>query len=501
MNTRVEWSYDEKTSRARTVFHVETEAKEGQNRKTWMGLYPHQWAARTSELAVRHSYESVRGPIRLIEGNTFANERAFHGVLPTWAGLEDPTHKAAVDSILVGDTVKADQLYTKKGRGTYWFGKALGGTAQLLSVAEAEGRLQARDALLAKLKERLETWYDGRHATYFMQDEGIGTFVGHPQEYNSITDMNDHHFHYGYWLMAAAHIALRDPAWGAAAKWGGMTDKLVADIATAERGRADFPFLRNFDPYEGHSWASGIADFDAGNNQESSSEAVNAWAALVLLGEATGNSRLRDLGVYLYTTEVAAIEQYWFDIDHQVLAPEFGKPFASMVFGGKYAYNTWWTEEPRQILGINILPLTPASTYLAQDPTYIEHAMAALPGDVHAYQSRGVTDGTQADIWQDVLASFQALRDPDAALAAWDRKGTVEFGETRTHTLYWLLSLKEMGAPDFSVTADTSLYAVFKDLKGRRTYLAWNARDTPLKVSFSDGKTLEVSAHTLGRTH
>ena len=61
---------------------------------------------------------------------------------------------------------------------------------------------------------------------------------------------------------------------------------LVSDIATTTRGGTAFPFLRNFDPYEGHSWASGVGLGDAGNNQEPSSEAVNAWAGLILWGEA-----------------------------------------------------------------------------------------------------------------------------------------------------------------------------------------------------------------------
>jgi endoglucanase Acf2 len=311
--------------------------------------------------------------------------------------------------------------------------------------------------------------------------------------------MNDHHFHYGYWVMAAAHVALRDPDWASQEKWGGMVGKIIADIANDERGRADFPFLRNFDPYEGHSWASGDANFDDGNNQESSSEAVNAWAGLVLWGEATGNDRLRDLGIYLLSSEIASVNQYWFDLDRQVLDPEYGKPFASMVFGGKYSYNTWWTQEPRQILGINMLPITPASTYLGADPAYIRRLVDALPAEVKAYRGRGLDDGTPSDIWQDIIASYAALADAEFGASQWNRKGSVEGGETRTRTLYWLSSLREMGRPDLTVTADTPLYAVFKDASGKRTYLAYNAGTSPLRVTFSTGQTLEVPARSLAR--
>ena len=499
-DTRVEWAYDERASTVRTTFRVETVAREGENRTTFMGMYPHQWSSTRPTPASTYQYESVRGPIRLIAGNSFTTERVYHGIVPAWGGLEDAANKENVASLLAGDLAKSDQLFQKMGRGTYSIGKGLSAVAQLMSIAEAEGDIRKRDALLKILKERLESWFDGRHSQHFVQDAGLGTFIGLPEEFKSVTDMNDHHFHYGYWITAAAHVALRDPAWGSGEQWGGMVGKIVADIATDVRGRADFPFLRNFDPYEGHSWASGDANFPAGNNQESSSEAVNAWAGLILWGEATGNRALRDLGIYLYTSETASVMQYWFDINRQVLAPEFGKPFASMVFGGQYEYNTWWTQEPRQILGINLLPFTPASIYLGEDPAYIRRVMETLPAEVKAYRSRGLDDGTAGDIWQDVLASYLALADPAAGFAFWNRRGGVEFGETRTRPLYWLLSLKEMGPPDFSVTADTPLYSVFRDSGGARTYLAYNAHDAPISVTFSTGKTVEVAPHSLMRT-
>lgn len=498
-DTRVEWAYDERSSKVHSTFRVETSAKEGDNLTTMLGVYPHHWAAIQAQPESKYGYDSVRGRIRLIPGNAFTVEHTYYGVLPAWGALGDSEEKDKVSSLMVGDLAKSDQLFTKMGRGTYWVGKGLGAVAQLMSVAEAEGNTKTRDALLKKLKKRLESWFDGRGSTYFMYDSGIGTFVGVPEEYNSISNMNDHHFHYGYWVMGAAHVALRDPQWASQDKWGGMVSKIIEDIATDERGRGDFPFLRNFDPYEGHSWASGDADFEDGNNQESSSEAVNAWAGLVLWGEATGDRRLRDLGVYLYTSEIASINQYWFDLNRQVLDPEYGKPFASMVFGGKYAYNTWWTQEPRQILGINMLPITPASTYLGADPAYVRSLVEGLPAEVKAYRARGLDDGTPRDVWQDVIASYAALADPDLGFELWNRKGTVEFGETRTHTLYWLASLNEMGSPDFTVTADTPLYAVFRDESGARTYLAYNAGSEPRRVTFSTGKELEVPPRSLMR--
>jgi hypothetical protein len=62
-----------------------------------------------------------------------------------------------------------------------------------------------------------------------------------------------------------------------------------------------------------------------------------------------------------------------------------------------------------------------------------------------------------------------------------------------------MLSLADMGSPDFSVNADTALYQVFKRPDGRKTYLAYNATKAPINVTFSDGKSLQVAPGTLGQ--
>ena len=54
-----------------------------------------------------------------------------------------------------------------------------------------------------------------------------------------------------------------------------------------------------------------------------------------------------------------------------------------------------------------------------------------------------------------------------------------------------------MGVPDFTVTADHVLAAVFRRSDGTRTYLAYNAGTQPRSVRFSDGQVLEVGARSL----
>jgi endoglucanase Acf2 len=504
-DTRVDWRYDAPASQVETTFKAATRVMEGADNGPLLGLYPHHWFRNASvEGQLGPAYDTVRGKIRLLAATQFKTTHGYAGFVPYWPGIADSPRKGELADLMKADLRNARRLMLPEGQSAYWQGKGLQRIVKLLDVVEQQGDNEGRDQLLALLKKRMEEWFAGGDAKrYFFVDKSLGAVASYPDEFFAIAEINDHHFWYGYWIRAAAEIALRDPAWAAKERWGAMVDLLVADIATAERGRADFPFLRNFDPYEGHSWANGLGGVGEygvlGNNQESSSEAINAWAGLILWGEVTGRRELRDLGAYLYATEWQAINHYWFDVHGLVLAPEYKNVDVAQLFGGKYIHNTWWTDDPRQATGINLLPITTASTSFAQHPDYIRRNMAALKDEQTIWAARG-KKVDPPDIWQDVFAKYLALADPAQALAQWNRWGAVELGETRSHTLHWLLSLNEMGPPDVGITADTPLYSVFKRADGRRTYLAHNAGKTPITVRFSDGKTLVVAPNTLART-
>jgi endoglucanase Acf2 len=501
-DTRVSWKYDAPKSLVEARFEVKSEVMEGADQGPLLGLYPHQWFGNDSVKGkLGPTFSTLRGKIHLYKGAEFTITTPYAGFVPYWPAVSEPTRLMQLNEVMKTDQRNARRMMLELGTGPYWQGKGLQRISKLMDVFEQQGNLEARDQLLGLLKSRVEEWFSGEsRRTYFHLDKTLGTVLGYSEEYFSVEQMNDHHFHYGYWIRAMADIALRDPAWAAPERWGGMTELLIADIATTRRGGADFPFLRNFDPYEGHSWASGIGLGKHGNNQESSSEAVNAWAALILWGEVTGNDALRDLGIYMYSSEKEAIRHYWFDVHGQVLAPEYKNLEVSMLFGAKYSHNTWWTDEPRQIKGINLLPLTSASVYLAADPAFIKRSVGTLKADTAIFESRG-KQAIPRDIWQDIFAKYLALADPAAALQQWDRWGSVELGDTRSHALHWLMSLNEMGLPDLTVSADTSLYSVFRRPDGKLTYLAFNARKTPLTVKFSTGKLMQVPPGKLVREY
>jgi endoglucanase Acf2 len=501
-DTRVSWQVDRPTGEVTTRFQVNTTSLEGPDAGPLLGLYPHHWHDNSDVLhRLGPAYDSVRGKIRLLAASSFNTKATYTGFVPWWPAVSESGRGAELKDLMKADLRNARRMMLEIGNGPYWQGKGLQRILKLLDVVQAQGDAEGSAQLMKLLKGRIESWFSGEdRKTYFHVDRTIGSVLAHPEEYFSIEQMNDHHFHYGYWIRTVAELALRDPAWAARDRWGSMVDLLVSDIATTRRGGQDFPFLRTFDPYEGHSWASGIGLGGWGNNQESSSEAVNAWAGLILWGEINADAALRDLGIWLYTNEIRAIEHYWFDRHRLVFPPEYRHVETSMVFGGKYAHNTWWTDEPRQIKGINLLPITTASTYLGVDPAFIKRSLGTLETDTKVYHARGKR-ADPPDIWQDLFAKTMALADPATGLSQWNRWGAVELGDTRSHTLHWLLSLQEMGTPDLSVTADTTLFSVFRRPDGRKTYLAYNVGPQPVVVRFSDGQFMTVAPRTLERSH
>ena len=277
--------------------------------------------------------------------------------------------------------------------------------------------------------------------------------------------------------------------------------------ASTDRHDRLFPFLRNFDPYAGHSWASGHAKFGEGNNNESSSEAVNAWYGLILLGEAVGDKTLRDLGVWLLTTEVAAIDDYWFDVTGKFHHPDYPASVVTMVWGGKGANGTWFSDEPELIHGINWLPITGATLYLGRHPDYCAANYAALVAEKRERESRqpaksgaGREKGIHWNHWADLIWMYRALSDPRDALAQFQARPTnfrPEAGNSLANAYTWIAALDELGQVDRAVTADTPYYAVFQKA-GRRTHVAYNMGAAPRTVTFSDGVSVLCPPRSFG---
>lgn len=493
--TRADFVYNEAGSVVETTYSAETKVQEGTNSGTVLSLYPHQSAyldgvtgdGPSAGATLDRTYVSPRGAMTTLVGATsFTTATPFTGVLPevpaVATGAGDAN--ARLDALL--DQVAADPMSIDKDD-TYWTGKALGRAARIVEIADQLDRTAVRDTALAQMKETLTNWFTaspGETEQVFAYNSNWGTLVGFPASYGSDKELNDHHFHYGYFVVAAATLARFEPEWAADAGYGSMVDELIADANNFDRADTRYPYLRDFDIYAGHDWASGHGAFGAGNNQESSSEGQNFANGLIQWGTATGDTATRDAGIYLYATQTAAIQQYWFD-KSGAMPDSFGHSTAGMIWGDGGTYSTWFSAEAEMIQGINTLPITGGHLYLGLRPDDVVSNFAEMVD---------VNNGNPT-VWQDILWSYLALGDGPAALAALDndREYPEEEGESRAHTYHWIANLASLGTLDSGIHADDPMAAVFtKD--GARTYVAGNITPDPLKVTFSDGTVLDVAA-------
>ncbi len=484
-DSRVTWDYDEAGARLTARYAYDTELMEEGPAlvdATLTALYRHQWL-HSADVTTGYVYQSPRGEMRLTEGNAFSTQQTFSGVLPA---LPDRGDYNRADLLALVQEVARETLPVGP---SYENGKAMGRFSNLVHIADQLGATEERDHFLAELKRRLEDWFTVGGAQEYSYNATWDVLTGYPSGYGADDQINDHHFHASYAIMSAATVARYDSTWAAPDHWGGMVNLLIQDANNWDRADDRFPFLRTFDAYAGHSWAAGHGDFAEGNNQESSSESMNFASAVVLWGEATGQTNIRDLGVYLYTTEAAAVDQYWFDVDDEVFPADYPHVAIGMVWGGKGVHSTWFGADPEFIHGINLLPITSGSLYLGHHPDYVLANYAEIVAERNG----------PPIVWKDVLWEYLALSDPSRALAAYyaDRDYAPFDGESRAHTLHWLTALKKMGHVEPAITADIPTFAVFRDGNDDLTYVAYNAGAETREVTFSDGFSLSVGPRAL----
>jgi endoglucanase Acf2 len=487
--TRAAWAYDEKTSMVTTTLTTETQAKEGTETRTLQALYRHQWL-HSSDPLTPYAYVSPRGAMKLMEGNVITTVLPFTGILPSFP--DKGYDKGALQNYL-----NNENGYNISNGDTYNAGKGLGRVGLLIPLADQLGNAAQRTALMDKLKGQLQDWFTasaGKTSSVFYYDKKWNILFGYPASFHSDTEVNDHHFHWGYYILAAAAIAQFDPAWAEPQNWGGMVEMLIKDAANWDDADARFPRLRNFDPYAGHSWAHGSEYYGRGNNQESSSEAMNFHTGLFLWGLHTKNKTLRDLAIYMYVTESSAVQQYWFDVDNTVFPSLYPNPNVGQVLGAGGAYWTFFGASANFIHGINFLPLNTGSTYLGWHPANIKANIDWMYNNPYRY--KGAT-GT----WDDVMWGTLAFADPAAGLARFGNFGNYAAfdGESKAHIYHLVQNLNALGNVQNRVLADAPSYAVF-DKGNVRTYVAYNPDAAQRTVTFNDGGSLIVPARSMAST-
>ncbi|WP_433303290.1 glycosyl hydrolase [Actinoplanes sp. CA-030573] len=381
-------------------------------------VLPHQHV----EQPMAGSYPDARGPLAVTTGTAVRVTVPMPGLLTGVPEVSIPD----ADRRAVADELTRD-LADPPGAGGSYFGlKELGRLASIAETAAAVGATAQQRQALDRLRPQLVDWltYAGpADARYFGYDRVWGGLIAVPAEFGA-QDYNDHHFQYGYLVRAAAVLGAADPAF--ARDYGDVVDAVVHDFAGGAPG---FPPFRVFNAYLGSSAASGFAPFADGNNQESSSEAVAAWEAVVRWGTIRKNKTMVAYGVTHYAMEAATARMYWLGTGSS-RPPGYGHSAAGIVWDAKADFATWFDAKPESILGIQLLPLTFGSLYRAGS----EPRIRSLTGTPRA--------------WGDLFAADLAPTDPAGARRLLDTPGLPrEDSTSRGLVRYFVAAMGVLGPP------------------------------------------------------
>jgi endoglucanase Acf2/fibronectin type 3 domain-containing protein len=488
-NTHVDFAYEPSQGRVTATYRCDTEVMQGGETQTLMGLLPLHWKNTEDETVTNMSYSTILGNLKIHAGNAWTMALRFGGIVPRFPEPTDAGWSAAEFETLV----QAMDEFNGGISQTYWYGLEMGRVARAILALDAAGMWEERDDLVSQLRTGLVDVYTytiGETDHFFAYDDTWGSMVGFGESFNAVSYLNDHHFHYGYYVYAAAIVAMYDPSF--ADEYKDIVDRVIRDYNNPSRdvsGPDPLPWLRHFDPWQGHCWATGLPTGESGASderlypeekpvssqwgpdQESTSEAMNSWAAMFLWGLVTRNQEFIDMGAVGYAVEAGAIREYWYDADQSNWPAGYPKTMICRVFGGKADADTWFDSTMDAVWGIEYVPVGPHMTYMGD---FIDYRIT----DYNYFKAQFGT-GAVRDGWKDVHWMYRSFFEPETVLAEYDSSLDCGSDNSQAAIYYMLHAMNSFGRVDTSVYSDCpSLVALTGD--GRTNYVAFNYSGTTL---------------------
>lgn len=456
------------------------------------------------------NYDSIRGQMLGFIGTTWTLQYKNPGV--DWY-CNGNSNNISKFTTLFHKYLDKEDLSTQ-ATDSYGFGKEVARLARLALIGHQTNYPTKTKEILDVIKTAFKPWIPSGGSQlgtntnplyYDSQWGGICTQNGlesHDQDYG-MGWYNDHHFHFGYFIYAAAvylHLAAElqetDSKFDSALIK--FTKELIRDIANPNTDDGYFPEFRLMDWYLGHSLAAGIFPFDNGKNQESTSEAVNAWYGISLFGNALAKypnqqeqtNPLQNLGNTLMAAEINAAQTYWYmmpetsptqpSINSEIYPPIFNQlACVGVLWETKADYATFFGTNVEYINLIHFLPFTPATEALIPPSWNGYQWEGPNPENIDpSYQQMGLKLGLKSSLtrtvdpatgkfeplqnqWRSYVHMSQAITNEEEAQNALDsfiKNINAKFqpfdnGNSATNTLYWLLT-----RPNFTPTGTIPQY-------------------------------------------
>ncbi|KAF8416323.1 endo-1,3-beta-glucanase Engl1 [Terfezia claveryi] len=339
-------------------------------------------------------------------------------------GLSDPAIRSVIDAALRKE-IRQDFVNGSNLDSMYFAGKARDKELTRTSLE----RLKAAVDRFATNKQKYglvyETTWKGIISDAMFKTGDQMTDFGNG-------NYNDHHFHYGYHIYAAAVIGHIEMVLNGRLDWAernkAWVNTMIRDVANPSDKDPYFPVSRCFDWWHGHSWAKGVFESGDGKDQESTSEDYNYAYAQRLWGLITGDRAMEGRALLMLSIMKRSFNTYFLLDDKNTVQPQ---PFirnkvTGILFENKVDHTTYFGLKEEYIHGIHMLPITPVSPYIRQSAFCRQEWMSTFDKKTGSIDSG----------WKGVLYANVALFEPKESWKFFAQSGFqdkwLDDGATRT---------------------------------------------------------------------
>ncbi len=413
--------------------------------------------------------ENFLGPMTAVSGQDVTSNSSsltftYHGHKDFWDGNPwlgnsslPQTLESTFDAQIIADL---SNPITINNSDPYSGGKEIAKYALLALYADLRNLSTERTTALQAIETSLDLWLSESNANPLIYETSYGGLctqdgINNPSSNFGEGWYNDHHFHWGYWIYAAAVILHLDHAWYMA-----QIDRLekvfyyIRDIANPSNNDQYFTTLRHFNFYEGRSNAAGLFQFGDSRNQESSSEAINSYYAVCLFGSA-----LQDVSMLPFFSPYAADGELAFNVGRALCNIEmstaanyyqfndlFPHPFGDQVtnalntgvmWTNKADYSTFFSSREYTIAGIQCIPMTPVGRYFV-NVAWATNNQNRLNNLVQSANEEGTFLEQSGKEWVSILLNFVTRYDKVGALsvAMSLSQADMDNGQSKSNLIY-----------------------------------------------------------------
>ena len=509
-NTTYSWTYDIPNGRIVTTWNLATSPLKNGQTNTLQGWLPHHYRTTANALVFKpYTYLTPRGKMQVAPGNQFQISYNFRGIAPVLPaphpnGLANDYIASRMTNFIL--SFAASYPYTNLDLDTYGAGKNYGLSVQYMTFARQMGMTNQVAKLASGVRDLLTNWFTytpGESSFFFARYGNWPGLIGFPSSFGSEA-FNDNHFHYGYFMDATALVGMEDTNF--LAQYGPMARLIAKEYANWDRTDTSFPFLRTFDIWEGHSWASGFSSA-GGANEESSSEDMNSWVGLFLLGNQLGDSAMTAAGAMGYAVESTAVNEYWQDMYRTNLPASYGKGGVGIVHSDSVQYGTFFSGDPAWIYGIQWVPANHWNNYLCRDKVFANWQLTNMWNERVIASAHGINGFTLADANNAVsqgeylgnyILGYQTLFDSDGVAALFDAayatNAAIATGPNWSGATYYLThALRGLGDQDLNFYSSLPTSQVYYNSRtGQRTYVLYNPAATSQTATiYSNGSPVD----------